>query len=162
MVESNPPETDLAGKIWTLCEPVLRGEGMELVEVEYRREAPGWVLRFFIDQPGGITVEDCAQVSRVLGDYLDVTDAIATAYHLEVSSPGLNRPLRRPEHFEKVLGDIIEVKALEPLDGRRKFKGRLTGFAGGVVEMNCDGETFQIDLGNVDRARLCYFDSREQ
>ncbi len=87
----------LIDRIWSLLEPVARSEGMEILEVEYRRESIGWVLRLFIDREEGVSVDDCARVSRVAGDLLDVADMIPNPYHLEVSSPGLNRPLRKWE-----------------------------------------------------------------
>lgn len=144
-----------------LIEPVLAVNGMELVDIEYRRESHGWVLRLFIDQPSGITVDDCAHVSRLLGDMLDVTDVIETAYHLEVSSPGLNRPLRKPEHYRAQIGNIIEVRTTESMDNRRKFKGVLVDSGEDWIRLNCEGQEFEISLNVVERARLRYFETRE-
>lgn len=152
----------LARRIVQLVEPVIQSEGMELVELEYRRESHGWVLRLFIDQEKGVDVEDCARVSQVVGDLLDVTDLIANPYHLEVSSPGLNRPLRKVEHFESHLGKIIEVRVLTPLEGRKKFKGTLLEAAAAYLRLDCDGRVYEIPLRLMDRARLCYFESCEQ
>jgi ribosome maturation factor RimP len=144
-----------------LIEPVLAANGMELVDIEYRRESPGWVLRLFIDQPNGITVDDCAKVSRVLGDLLDVADVIQTAYDLEVSSPGLNRPLRKPEHYRAQMGNIVEVRTTEPLGNRRKFKGVLVDSGEDWIRLNCDGQEFEIALNVIERARLRYFETQE-
>lgn len=145
-----------------LIEPVLAANGMELVDIEYRRESPGWVLRLFIDQPNGITVDDCAKVSRVLGDLLDVADVIQTAYDLEVSSPGLNRPLRKPEHYRAQVGNIVEVRTTEPLGNRRKFKGVLVDSGEDWIRLNCDGQEFEIALNGIERARLRYFETQER
>ncbi len=153
---------ELIEKIPGLVEPVLTADGRELVEVEYRREATGWVLRLFIDQDGGVSIDDCAQVSRVIGDLLDVADIIPVAYHLEVSSPGLNRPLRKPEHFRSVIDKIIDVRTTILLSGRRRFKGLLREISGDQIRMDCDGSLHEIPLQFLERARLCYFDSLER
>jgi ribosome maturation factor RimP len=149
-------------KILQMVEPLVTAEGKELVEAEFRREGMGWVLRLFIDQEGGITVDDCAQVSRVIGDMLDVADVIRATYHLEVSSPGLNRPLRKPEHFQSVIGKIVDVRTTAPVDGRRRFKGLLTDISADGIRMECDGTPYEVPLRLLERARLCYFDSVEQ
>jgi ribosome maturation factor RimP len=154
--------TELINQLWQLLEPVILAEGMELVELEYRRESPGWVLRLFIDQPDGITVDDCAGISQVVGDLLDVADVIENPYHLEVSSPGLNRPLRKLEHFKMYQGSMIEVKTSAPLQNRRKFKGILMETGTEEIEVDCQGRIFKIPLELLERARLCYFDSFEK
>src|SRR5208337_1106508 len=102
-------EDELIGEIWKLFDPVIAAQGMEILEIEYRRESVGWVLRIFLDGERGISVEDCAAISRIAGDLLDVADLIHTPYNLEVSSPGIDRPLRKLDHFQKHIGDIIEA-----------------------------------------------------
>lgn len=151
--------TELINQLWQLLEPIILAEGMELVELEYRRESAGWVLRLFIDRPDGITVDDCARISQVAGDLLDVADLIENPYHLEVSSPGLNRPLRKPEHFKMQQGNTIEIKTALPLENRRKFKGILLEAGSEEISIDCHGQIFRIPLELVERARLCYFDS---
>lgn len=153
---------ELIDQLWALLEPVIQAEGMELIEVEYRRESHGWVLRLFIDQPDGVTVDDCAGVSQVVGDFMDVSDLIQNRYHLEVSSPGLNRPLRKPEHFQNYIGKIIELRTSVPLDQRRRFKGVLTAAASGTISLDCRGKVVSIPMQFVERARLCYFNSLEE
>jgi ribosome maturation factor RimP len=148
--------------IWTLAEPVIRVEGMELIEVEYRRESHGWVLRLYIDQEGGISVDDCAKVSQVVGDVLDVADLIKISYHLEVSSPGLDRPLRRKEHFEKYVGKIVEVLTSEPMEGRRRFKCILEAVLPAHIVLGCNGSRWEIPFSNLERAKLCYFESLKE
>jgi ribosome maturation factor RimP len=161
MAEIDPQQASIAEKLKAMIEPVLRAEGKELVEIEFRRESQGWVLRLFIDQEDGINVDDCARVSHVVGDLLDVADVMRIPYHLEVSSPGLNRPLRKTEHFEKVVGKIVEIRTIEPLGTRRNFKGILERVDQEQVTVLCDGEQYSIPLLLVERARLCYFDSME-
>jgi ribosome maturation factor RimP len=153
-------DTDqLIADVWELADPVIRMEGMELIEVEYRRESHGWVLRLYIDGEDGISVDDCAKVSQVIGDVLDVADFIHNPYHLEVSSPGLNRPLRKWEHFRERIGKIVEVRTSEPINGRRKFKCVLEDATSARILLNCDGVPYEIPLQFLERARLRYFES---
>jgi ribosome maturation factor RimP len=152
---------ELIAQLWELLDPVIRAEGMELIELEYRREPTGWVLRIFIDQEDGISVNDCAKISHVAGDLLDVADPIRSPYHLEVSSPGLNRPLRKLEHFRKYLEKIVEVRTATPIDNRRKFKGVLVDVDPARIVVNCEGQVFEIPFTLMERARLCYFESFE-
>ncbi len=147
-------------RVWNVVDPVLRSEGMEVIEIEYRREAPGWVLRVYVDQERGVTVEDCARVSHVVGDLLDVADIIRNPYNLEVSSPGLNRPLRKKEHFEKCLEKFVEVKTFALISGRRNFKGSLKEVREDGIIVECDGRRFEIPFEGMDRARLRYFESQ--
>lgn len=147
-------------RLWSLATPVIRAEGMELIEVEYRRESHGWVLRLFVDREEGITVEDCALVSRVVSDLLDVEDPISGPYHLEVSSPGLDRPLRKWEHFRDHTGQVVAVRTREALEGRRNFKGTLRSACPETIQVECDGTVHEIAIDNIERARLRYFDSQ--
>jgi ribosome maturation factor RimP len=127
---------------------------MELIDVEHRREARGWVLRLYIDKEGGVTLDDCSRVSQEVGRVLDVEDFILTPYTLEVSSPGLNRVLKREKDFVKYRDRLIRVKTFDPIGNRRQFKGRLLGLAENRIEIEVDGETFQIPLSNVTKANL--------
>jgi len=160
MQESQNSTTDqVIAQIWALTEPVLHAEGMELIEVEFRRESHGWVLRLYIDREEGISVDDCAQVSRTLSDLLDVTDPIDYPYHLEVSSPGLNRPLRKGEHFARFVGSTVEIRTRSPVMERRNFKGTLEKVTSHSIHVNCDSVPYEISLENLDKARLKYFQS---
>jgi ribosome maturation factor RimP len=159
MADGESKTRQVVAELWQLIEPVVRSEGMELLELEYRCESQGWVLRLFIDQEGGITVDDCARVSHVVGDLLDVADPIVNQYHLEVSSPGLNRPLRKWEHFQKYVGSIVDVRASTPIDNRRKFKGKLIAASPEGITVDCDGHVFDLSLSFLEQARLRYFDS---
>ena len=110
-------------QIEQLAEALVASEGMELVDLEYRREGRRWMLRLFIDKDGGVTLDDCASISRELGDLLDVKDVIPQAYVLEVSSPGLNRRLRKKEDFSRFAGQKVKLRLVAPIDGRRKIVG---------------------------------------
>ena len=136
-------------------EPLLAGMAMELVEIQYRREGYGWVLRFFIDKEGGVTIDDCAMVSREISAYLEVEDLLDHAYTLEVSSPGLERPLKKREDFTRFAGRLARIKLLEPMDdGQRLLIGTLLGLEGDVVTLVVDGREVVVDMKNIARARL--------
>ncbi len=155
-------ENQLVQEIWNLLEPVVTTGGMEILEIEYRRESIGWVLRIFLDKEGGVSVDDCAQISRLAGDTLDFADLIPTRYHLEVSSPGLDRPLRKPEHFRKYIGEIVEIRTHSPVENRRNFKGTLKEASPDEVSVECDGKGFSIPMPLIERARFLYFESMER
>lgn len=134
----------------TLCE----AEGLELVELQYRRERGGRILRLFIDKPGGVTLEDCAAVSRELGDLLDVHLPGLGPYHLEVSSPGPNRPLARAEDFERFQGRRARVRVRGTLDGQKNFSGVLEGLAGRAVRLKTARGTVAIPIDAISKAHL--------
>lgn len=135
--------------------PLLDAEGFSLVDVEYKRERRGWILRVFIDKEGGVTLEDCARVSREFGQLLDVEDIIPTSYHLEVSSPGLDRPLKKEEDFVKYSGRKVRIKTKEQISGRRNFKGALLGCTEGKVMVKVEGsEVFAIPFSAILKANL--------
>ncbi len=136
------------------AEPLLTDMAMELVEIQFRREGHGWVLRLFIDREGGVTIDDCAAVSREISAYLEVEDLIDHAYHLEISSPGLERPLRKREDFARFAGRLARIKLREPLAGQRVLVGTLHGMEGEAVLLALDGETVRIDMENISKARL--------
>lgn len=136
------------------AEPLLGDMGMELVEIQFRREGHGWVLRLFIDKEGGITIDDCAAVSREISAYLEVEDLIDHAYHLEVSSPGLERPLRKREDFIRFAERLARIKLREPINGQRVLIGTLLGLEGEMVLLEMDNETVRIDMENIAKARL--------
>jgi len=138
-----------------MLEPGVRALGFELVEVEYKGAAGGQnVLRVYIDSPKGITVDDCARVSRQVSALLDVEDPIAEAYVLEVSSPGLDRPLTRREDFARYAGETVKVRMSEAVLGRRNFKGTLVGLEGDAVVVVVDNERFSLPIARIERARL--------
>ncbi len=137
-----------------MVDPILLNEGMELVDIEYRRESKGWVLRLILDKEGGVTLDDCTRVSQEVGRNLDVEDFIQTPYTLEVSSPGLTRPLKTEKDFMKYCNRLIKVKTVDPVENRRQFKGELLDVSHGQIEIKVEGEVFQISLSNVAKANL--------
>jgi ribosome maturation factor RimP len=143
--------------------PILARDGYELVDVEWVRGGGRWTLRIFIDRPGGVNVDDCQLVSRTIDPVLDVEDFIEPAYDLEVSSPGLDRPLRTPEHFERYKGQRVHVKAYGPVPGtaegstpRKNWTGTLEGFADGAVRVLVDGVPHRIPIDQIAKAHLEY------
>jgi ribosome maturation factor RimP len=137
-----------------MVDPILLNEGMELVDIEYRRESKGWVLRLTLDKEGGVTLDDCTRVSQEVGRNLDVEDFIQTPFTLEVSSPGLTRPLKTEKDFMKYCNRLIKVKTVDPVENRRQFKGELLGVSQGQIEIKVEKEVFQISLSNVAKANL--------
>ncbi|MCC6337539.1 MAG: ribosome maturation factor RimP [Myxococcales bacterium] len=156
MAESNPRQS-IEDKAWALAEPLLAAEGLELLDVEFVREH-GWILRLYIDVPGDqVGVDECAIASRAVDRALDVEDFIPHEYSLEVSSPGLNRPLRKAKHFEQVKGKQVRVKTYGPLfePPRKNFVGTLTDVQPEAVVVEVDGAgPFTIPLKDIARANL--------
>ena len=145
---------EITDRVESLANPILRNEGMELVETEYRRESRGWVLRLYVDKESGVTLGDCARVSQEIGRVIDIEEVISVPYTLEVSSPGLRRPLRKEKDFVKYRDRMIRVKTFTPVGNRRQFKGKLLAMLGDSIEMAVDGEVFRIPLSNVAKANL--------
>lgn len=144
---------EVVARVWALTEPALAHEGFELVDVEYRRENRGLMLRFFLDREGGITIDELARASRLLGDVLDVHDVIPNEYVLECSSPGIDRRLRRPEHFRRYVGQRVRVKTRLAQAGRRMFVGRLEGADDEAVEIvDAQGARHRVRYADIDRA----------
>jgi ribosome maturation factor RimP len=128
---------------------------MDLVDVTYRLEAGRWVLRVFIDKPGGVNINDCALISRQIEDVIEVEEIVPHRYVLEVSSPGLDRVLKREIDFQRFCGEKVRVKTREPLDGRRNFKGRILRCERGVLELeSTEGDRFAFRLDEIEQARL--------
>jgi len=145
---------EIVDHVRRLVDPIFSDAGIELVEVEYRREARGWVLRLYVDREGGITLEDCARISREIGRSLDVEDFIMAPYNLEVSSPGLTRSLKSEKDFMKYQDRLVKVTTTQPIGNRRQFKGRLRGVLGNQVQVEMDGEVVQIPLSDIAKAHL--------
>ncbi len=128
--------------------------GYELVGIEYRRGADSGLLRIYIDQDAGILLDDCVKVSRQVSAMLDVEDPLKEAYQLEVSSPGVDRPLFVKEHFDRFAGSKVRVKLRMKLDGRKRFEGVLHGTKDEDVVLEMDGEMKYLPLDLIDSARL--------
>jgi ribosome maturation factor RimP len=148
---------DLAD-LWLLAEPPIRDAGFDLIEVQFGREHSGTVLRLFIDTPegsgGSVTHEDCERVSRDVSAVLDVADNIPHAYQLEVSSPGLDRPLRRERDFARFVGESARIRLNDGVAGRRNFSGTLRSAKDGRVEIACDGRSYEFPIDDIARANL--------
>ena len=160
-------------KLTALVDPVLSREGYELVDLEWKREPQGWVLRVFIDRDGGVALEHCADVSHLLSPTLDVSNLIPVRYHLEVSSPGLNRPLKKEADFVRFVGHKARVRTRRPIrqakgpvrdaasatavvDGRRNFAGTLLGVEEGLVRIDVGDQICQVPVTDVEKAHLVY------
>jgi len=146
---------EIIKRVERIVEPILMEEGLELVDIEFRREKAGWVLRIYIDRRiGGVTLGDCVRVSRELGELLDVEDFIPYSYNLEVSSPGINRPLRKKEDFERFRGEWVKLKLMEPIKGRRNVRGRIWGIEGDNILLIVDEQIWEIPYSLIAKANL--------
>ncbi len=143
-----------ADRLYRLLTPAVTALGYELVGVEHLRQGRHSVLRLYIDSDSGVTVEDCARVSHQVSGVLDVEDPVRGEYSLEVSSPGLDRPLFSLAQFERFRGRQVRLVLATPRAGRRKFSGRLEGVRDGRVVVEVDGEQLLFSLAEIDRARL--------
>ena len=141
-------------QMWDLLEPVVTGMGYELVEVEYNPSTRHGVLRIYIDHEDGIQLDDCTDVSHQVSALLDVEDLIQGHYNLEVSSPGLDRPLTSIKDYQRFTGEMVKIKTAMAIDGRRNFKGRLCGIEGDEINIDCDGQQFYLPLASIEKARL--------
>jgi ribosome maturation factor RimP len=137
-----------------LLQPLVEELGYEFVGLDHQSNPKNTVLVIYIDQPGGIAVEDCERVSREVAALLDVEDPIPGHYNLEVSSPGLDRPLFTLEQFERFRGEQVRLSLYAPQDGRRKFKGQILGAENGKIRLDQDGAEVELELGNIAKARL--------
>lgn len=158
--------------LWNLVEPYVRDANLELVELEFGREPEGFVLRVYIDcqrstgslgssplsneagEDVHVSHEDCERVSRDLSAALDVSQMITNAYRLEVSSPGIERPLRREVDFQRFQGQRAKVRTHQPVDGRRNFSGTLQGANDGIVLIDCDGLECRVPIADIAKAHL--------
>ena len=146
-----------------VVEPAVNAAGYDLVDLEFRREPHAFVLRVFIDLleaegevAGGVSVADCERASRTISAALDVADPISTRYALEVSSPGLDRPLRRERDFRKFAGRRARIKLHDPIEGRRNFVGVIHDAADGIVTIEADGREFALPHAGIVKAHLEY------
>jgi ribosome maturation factor RimP len=148
----------VAQSVTELIEPGLLANGLELVDVEFKKEGKSWILRIYIDCEGGITLADCQKVSRLVGDLIEVEEVIEPVFTLEVSSPGLNRVLKKEKDFLRYSGKNIYVQCHAPMDGRKKFTGILTGFIDQSIHLEVDGQHYTIPLSLVAKANLAIKD----
>jgi ribosome maturation factor RimP len=144
----------LQERVQALLEPLVENLGYELVCLELHGSGQNSLLRLYIDAPQGIGLADCERVSREVSASLDVADPISGNYRLEVSSPGLDRPLAKPEHYRRFIGRQAKVQMRIPVDGRRRFAGRLLGLEQDEIVIEIDGSHYRLPLEQVDKARL--------
>jgi ribosome maturation factor RimP len=135
---------------------VCQRHGVYIYETEYKKEGSEYFLRLFIDKEGGVTIEDCENVSREISPLLDNLTFIKEAYIFEVSSPGIDRVLSRDWHFEKVMGEEIEIKLFAPLDGKKDYSGILKGYNDGIITIETDGKEIQIEKQKAASVRLAF------
>ncbi|GFN23846.1 MAG: ribosome maturation factor RimP [Thermoanaerobacteraceae bacterium] len=149
--------SQIASAVQSLVEPIIEAMGYELVDVEYCREGRRYFLRLYIDSPEGISLDDCERVSRAVETELDREDPIPHSYYLEVSSPGVERPLKKDADFERFKGRKVTLRTFAPLEGRRKFEGQLLGLEGEMVHiLTPAGEQLSIPRREISSARLKY------
>jgi len=129
--------------------PIVEGLNYELVDVEFIKEGTNWYLRVYIDKPGGIGIDDCQAVSEKISEVLDEKDPIEQCYYLEVSSPGLERPLKTERDFIKYKGELVEVKLFKPIDGKKIFEGELIGLIEDKIVINQDGNNIDFEKEKV-------------
>ena len=147
--------------LWELFEPVVNGMGFDLVEIEHFPNPKHGVLRLYIDRPEGsegeskgVVIEDCSAVSRQISALIDVEDPINGQFNLEVSSPGLDRPLRRLQDFKRFTGSLVKLKTVMPMDGQRTFKGRLLEASEESVVIETDNEEISLPMSAIEKARV--------
>lgn len=134
--------------------PILEAEGLELVEIEYKKEGANWFLRVFIDKPDGVDIDDCGRVSERLSDKLDEVDPIPDSYFLEVSSPGAERPLKKPGDFFRAVGKTVQITTYEPLNGKKVFEGVLLSYDEHTAIVADKNEETPIPVNKIASARL--------
>ena len=139
-----------------VTEPIISSEGMELIDIEYQKESRGWHLRFYVDTAEGVTISHCSRLSQQIGDILEVKDIIPHGYILEVSSPGLNRILKREKDFIASIGELIKIKTFEPINQVKNFQGILLDYKQGNVILNIDNQDVIIPLSLISKAHIKY------
>ncbi len=148
------PHQEIVDSVSRVVKPVLEEASLELVEVEFRPSGRRWLLRIFVDKPGGVTIADCEWVSRELDRLLDVEDIIDHPYVLEVSSPGLTRSLKSKEDFERYEGRMCRIVTREAVEGRNEFTGIIAGVGADDVEIRGEKDIVRIPLSAIKKANL--------
>lgn len=150
---------NVVNAVWELAEPIAKELGLEIWDVRFLKEGTDWILRIFIDKEEGIDIEDCVNMTHAIDKPLDDLDPIDQSYSLEVSSPGVERDLTRPEHFEKYKGANIKVKLIRPVDGQREFNGVLEDSDGKLFVLRLEnGSAMEIDKKETAYIKLDDFD----
>ena len=148
-------ETNTEGKVRALLTQVIEETGVELVDIEFAKEGQNWYLRIYIDKSNGITIDDCEKISRIAEKVLDEKDIIEQAYILEVSSPGIDRPLKTDKDFEKFVGEIVDIKLYKAINKKKEFQGELKGLEGTIVTIIEEtGEELSFERKDIASIRL--------
>lgn len=144
----------LRDELSELLAPVVAGLGYELWELEFLPRAGGGLLRLYIDSADGVSLDDCERVSRAVSETLDAADPIPGAFTLEVSSPGLDRVLRTQAHFERFAGELVRLEMMHPIDGRKRFAGRLKQVTSGEITLELESGAVRLPIDDIHKARL--------
>lgn len=152
-MDTNP----VIGRVWQLAEPLCLGEGMELVHVAYQKEPGGRILRLYIDKPGGVTLDDCVNISRQLSDILDVGLDIEQSYRMEVSSPGQKRPLSKRSDFDRFAGCRVKVRTARAIEGQKNFTGNIDGTSDQSITLITDSQSVTLMFADIVNAHLIHY-----
>ena len=147
-------EENIISNIKELLEPILIEKNLELFDIEFKGLGRKGILRVYIDKEEGVTIDDCARISRELGALLDVHDVIPGSYNLEISSPGLTRPLRKPSDYLRFKGKKVKIKTVEDIGNKKVFKGKLLDFIDDTVSLETDGMNYLIPYSKIEKANL--------
>lgn len=147
-------KSTIKSAIEVMVQPYLNDNGFELVDIEYIKEGSNWFLRIFVDKEGGIDIDECGRISEYVSEQLDQNDPITGAYFLEVSSPGAERPLKKPEDVSKAIGKYVLFTTYEPINGSKEFEGSLISFDGETVAIRSGNKEYVLPYDKVASARL--------
>lgn len=147
---------DVEAKIRDIIQAQVEEDGYELLHIEMRPEGGASILRIYLDRPGGINIDDCAATSKKIAVLLDVEDPVTDKYTLEVSSPGIERPLFTEKDYIRFLGKEIRLVTKNKIENQRKFRGQIESFKNGVLDLLCDGQTIRINYDEIKKANLVY------
>jgi ribosome maturation factor RimP len=147
-------EENIISNIKELLEPILFEKRLELFDIEFKGQGQKGVLRVFIDKDEGVTIDDCTQISRELGTLLEVHDVIPGSYTLEISSPGLTRPLKKPSDYIRFKGKTVKIKTIEDIEDKKVFKGKLLDFIDETVSLETNGTNYLIPYNKIEKANL--------
>lgn len=143
-----------ATKVWELATPIAKDLGLDIWDVRYLKEGASYFLRIFIDKPGGVDLNDCENLSRAIDEPLDEHDFIKDAYFLEVSSPGLERELTRPEHFSAFMGESVKVSLYKAFDGNKTIIGVLSEYSDSALTLEVDGQTVSFARSEISKVNV--------
>ncbi|WP_031514421.1 ribosome maturation factor RimP [Desulfofalx alkaliphila] len=147
-------KSKVTAQVAEFAKPIVEEMNLELVDVEYVKEGANWYLRIYIDKEGGVDLDDCQAVSQRLDSILDEKDPIPQSYILEVSSPGIERPLKKPDDYRRFAGKKVAISTYEPLNGRKKFTAKLLGFDQTGVQLELDNQQVTIPMEKIASAKL--------